>query len=260
MVKILPKLITVKQVVTLTPNMKRITLVGEHLASFPTGVESAHVKLTFPLGKEKMQQPSAWEALFARKSLSTRPYTVRNFDAVSGELEIDFALHEHGGPAGTWAASTQPGDMVAYAGPGPIKRVDGTADWFLLAGDMTALPAIAANLERLPEEAKGYAVIEITSKEDKQDIKTPVGVEVSWIINPTPGQNQQGFIDAVRALPWGDGVPAVWLACEFSAMKVLRSYFKEEKNLGKKQLYASSYWKYGLAEEEHKRVKNRDVG
>lgn len=260
MVKILPKLITVKQAVALTPNMKRITLVGENLASFPTGVESAHVKLTFPLGREKMHQPSAWEVLFARKSLSTRPFTVRNFNETAGELEVDFALHEHGGPASKWAASAQPGDAVAYAGPGSTKLVDETADWFLLAGDMTALPAIAANLEQLPQNAKGYAVIEITEEGDEQDIATPQGVEVSWIINPTPGQNTQPFIDAVRAVPWRDGVPGAWLACEFTTMRTLRSYFKDERDVGRKQLYASSYWKYGLTEEEHKRVKNRDMG
>ena len=80
------------------------------------------------------------------------------------------------------------------------------------------------------------------------------------MINSTPGQNLRAFIDVVRAVPWREGVPAIWVACEFSAMKDLRSYFKEERKVGKKQLYASSYWKYGLTEEEHKRVKNRDVG
>lgn len=259
MVKILPKLITVTQAVTLTPNMKRITLGGEHLAAFPSGVESAHVKLTFPLGKEKMVQPSAWEALFAKKSISTRPYTVRNFDAASGELEIDFVLHEHGGPAGNWAARAEPGDTIAYAGPGPTKLVDGAADWFLLAGDMTALPAIAANLEQLPKDATGHALIEITCEADKQEIIAPKGIEISWLINPEPGRNQHILVDAVREIPWRSGVPAVWVACEFTAMKSLRGYFKDERNVGKNQLYASSYWKYGATEEEHKRVKNLDM-
>ena len=36
------------------------------------------------------------------------------------------------------------------SGPGPKKLVDMNADWFLIAGDMSALPAISVNLEKLP--------------------------------------------------------------------------------------------------------------
>ena len=60
-------------------------------------------------------------------------------------------------------------------------------------------------------------------------------------------------------LPWLEGTPSIWAACEFSNMRALRRYFKQEKKVEKKALYASSYWKSGLSEEQHKKVKRTDA-
>ncbi|WP_420806523.1 hypothetical protein [Dasania marina] len=38
-------------------------------------------------------------------------------------------------------------------------------------------------------------------------------------------------------------------------MRALRRYFKQQKEVAKKALYVSSYWKRGLSEELHKKVK-----
>ncbi len=52
---------------------------------------------------------------------------------------------------------------------------------------------------------------------------------------------------------------SVWAACEFSSMKVLRRFFKEEKVVDKSMLYISSYWKLGKNEDEHKIIKQQDA-
>ena len=79
------------------------------------------------------------------------------------EIDVDFALHEAEGPASMWARNAQAGDQVLVGGPGPKKLINNDADWFLLVGDMTALPAITVNLAQLPADARGYAVLEVTT-------------------------------------------------------------------------------------------------
>jgi len=69
------------------------------------------------------------------------------------ESDVDFALHEICGPATFRALNTKVGDSIMVGGPGPRKLVHPDADWFLLVGDMTALPAISGNIEMLPENA-----------------------------------------------------------------------------------------------------------
>ncbi|HCK18263.1 MAG TPA: NADPH-dependent ferric siderophore reductase, partial [Thalassospira sp.] len=166
----------------------------------------------------------------------------------------------HGGPASNWAVNCKPGDVITIGGPGPKKLVDPTADWFLIVGDMTALPAVSVNLETLPDDARGYAVIEVRSEADMQDLKKPDNITIEWVINPRPGDRNTVLSDVVKRLPWHeDGRLSVWAACEFTSMRALRSYFREDRGLGKDDLYISSYWKLGMNEDTHKVIKSEDA-
>ena len=81
--------------------------------------------------------------------------------------------------AAHWAMSCQPGDTLMIAGPyGAIKLIDPDADWFFLAGDTTALPALSCNLEQLSPTAKGVAVIDILEEGDRQPLLAPEGVRL----------------------------------------------------------------------------------
>jgi NADPH-dependent ferric siderophore reductase len=226
-----------------TPNMLRVTLGGSGLADFPENQTSAYVKLR----------------LFDDKSGKdvVRTYTVRS--QREDEIDVDFALHEDTGPATRWALGAQAGDEVLVGGPGPRKLVHPDADWYLLVGDMTALPAISGNLEFLPDTATGHAVIEVPDRADTQDLKAPKGFSVEWVINPRPGAESNHLLDHVRSLGWRDGVPSVWAACEFSSMRKLREYFRLERGLQSSHLYISSYWKFGSNEDNHKIAKREDA-
>ena len=140
--------------------MKRITLQGDDLADFPENQESGYVKIRFP--KNLDHEPSN-----TKKDYDLRSYTIRAFDLEKRELVLDFLLHGDSGPASKWASSVQIGDSIEIAGPGPA--ILAAADWYLFVGDMTALPAIAVNLEKLPSASKGIALLEINSLEDKQE-------------------------------------------------------------------------------------------
>ncbi|QIL89061.1 siderophore-interacting protein [Microbulbifer sp. SH-1] len=226
----------------ITPNMLRVTLGGEGLHGFPEDQESAYVKLLFNQGEG--QRPLM------------RTYTIRH--QRESEIDIDFALHEHPGPASAWAMQAKPGDKILVGGPGARKLIHPEGDWFLLVGDMTALPAISVNLELLPQNARGHAIIEITSEEDRQPLQCPPGVEIHWVvcrdINVPGGQ----LLSEIRALAWPEGRAAVWCACEFSTMRQLRDLFRNERPIEPSMRYISSYWKFGLSEDQHKQVKRED--
>ena len=239
-----PRILDVIRTQQFTPNMRRITLGGSALASFPPDQESAYIKMLFPQeGAEK---------------LLLRTYTVRHHR--DGEIDVDFVIHADGGPAANWAISTKPGDTIAVRGPGPKKLVNLDADWFLILGDMTALPAIGANIELLPDDAVGHAIIEIIDEADMQVFSPPKNFEVQWIINPHPGEKSHLLIEHVKKLPWRDGTPSVWAACEIGAMHKLRDYFRKDRQLDKHDLYISSYWKHGSSEDAHRIAKRDDAG
>lgn len=227
----------------LTPHMRRITLGGEAMANFPQDQESAYIKLMFPQRHDSQTL--------------TRTYTVRYHR--QGEIDVDFALHEQPGPASQWAMATQPGDRILVGGPGPKKLINHDADWYVLAGDMTALPALSVNLAQLPAEATGYAIIEVVSGDDIQSLAHPEGVQLHWLVNPTPDPEGATLAAKVQSLPWLAGQPAVWATSEFQSMRALRRFFKQDRGVAKSHLYISSYWKIGQSEDQHKIAKRRDA-
>ncbi|GAB3377947.1 siderophore-interacting protein [Spongiibacter taiwanensis] len=244
----------------LTPNMQRMVLGGADLEDFPADQASGYIKLVFPLVQgEPLPSP---DEIDNGAPVQLRTYTVRAFDPIAPALTLDLVLHGGvacGGPASRWAETARVGDNMPIYGPGPKKLVDMTADWFLLAGDMTALPALSCNLEQMPGDAQGYAVIEINSDDDRQALSKPPGIELVWVVNSAPDTENTMLADAVRNLPWREGRPSIWAACEFSNMRLLRSYFKKERLVSRNDLYVSSYWKAGHSEDEHKVAKQRDA-
>jgi len=227
--------------------MLRVTLGGAAMADFPPASDGGYVKL-------RLAQDGGKPAV--------RTYTIRSQRADA--LEVDFALHAetatgHAGPATDWAMNVQPGDVVEAGGPGPAKPLPTGHGFYLVAGDMTALPAISVNLAALPADARGRAVIEVMDEADCLDLARPEGVELRWLVVPQPGSEPSALADALRDFGWPDGDVYAWCASEFTAMQNLRSYLREERGLGPDRLYISSYWKSGLTEEDHKRIKREDA-
>lgn len=248
MTKPSPRMLEVKSITDITPNMRRITLGGAGIKDFPVEQESAYIKLMFP--QDTGQKPII------------RTYTI--IQQRDYEIDVDFVLHglDHKGaegPASQWAKTTTVGDSILIGGPGPKKYINHEADWFLLVGDMTALPAITVNLAQLPVDAVGYTVIEVLDEEDIQSLKKPQNIEVHWVVNPAVNDCHSPLLEKVKSLVWLEGKAGVWTACEFSSMRALRQYFKKEKDVAKDYLYISSYWKLDNSEDEHKVIKRQDA-
>lgn len=233
---------------TVSPSMIRLTLGIGPAADFPEKQEGGYVKLMLP-------------PLPGKAKPTVRTYTIRAQRA--GEIDVDFALHgvENGvsGPATRWATSVTPGETIEVGGPGPAKPLPEGFDRYLIAGDMTALPAMTVALEALDRGARGHAVIEVQRAEDRVSIDAPEGIEVQWLVNPEPGKAPHLLVDALRAIGRPAGSTYAWAASEFSAMRLMRAYLREEMSLSAAELYISSYWKSGLDEEDHRAIKREDA-
>lgn len=118
-----------------------------------------------------------------------RTYTVRAVRPDVRELDVDLVRHGDAGPASRWAGAVAGGDELLVVGPnaahsGPTRA----AAWnpppgrpfLLLGGDETAVPAVAAILQRLPADARGTAVLEVPAPDDVLGLAAPDGVSVSW--------------------------------------------------------------------------------
>ncbi len=241
-----PRALKVLRKKSVTPHMLRVTLGGTQLDGFPQDANGGYIKLRLSPGNGDTEKPLV------------RTYTVRHHDPETRELDVDFVIHDSDGPAANWAQTCKPGDEIMVGGPGPKKLLDFTADWFLLVGDMSALPAISTNIERMSPDAKGYAVLEIIDESDRQDLDSPPNLQVDWIVNRDPERPNSVLLDHVKALDWLPGRPSVWVAGEFSQSLSIRTLMKSGRQVTREHMYASSYWQIGQTEDGHK-VSKRQV-
>jgi NADPH-dependent ferric siderophore reductase len=231
--------------------MQRVVLGGQGLAGFTAGTCTDHyVKLLF--GPEGVTYPEPFDlerirAEFPREQWPvTRTYTVRHWDAEHRELTLDFVLHGDQGLAGPWAARVQPGETVRFMGPGGAYAPDPAADWHLLAGDESALPAIAAALESLPSGALAHAFIEVAGPEEEQKIDSDV--EVVWLHRGDRPVGEK-LVEAVRALRFPEGRLQAFVHGEAACVKELRRLLRVELAIPREDLSISGYWRLGHDED-----------
>lgn len=237
-----------------TPNMIRVTLTGPDLASMPEAIAGGHCKLMLP-GVDQ-DRDAFFDQFSNGPRPTTRTYTIRYARPDKQEIDIDFVDHGDEGPASGWACRARPGDFIGFAGPGLPKLVEFDADFYIIAADMSALPVAGAACEGLPDDAQGIAVFEITSEADKQDFKIPPGIAQHWILHSDPHHASRAQIDALKGMPWPEGKVRTMIAGETDVVRELRLWLRGDKEVDRKAVYASGYWRIGLAEDEHQKVKN----
>ncbi|GGV04432.1 siderophore-interacting protein [Actinomadura cremea] len=239
----------------LGPSMMRVTLGGSGLDGFVSAGRDQRIKLFFPHPHQDAPVMPAnwtaetwfedWRAMDPAERGIMRSYTVR--EQRPGELDIDFALHMDGGsgPAANWAVAAAPGARIAVLGPtGPdnggydFRPPEGAP--VVMAGDLTALPAIAGNLAWLPADTPAQVFIEVPHPGDRQDLATKADAEITWV---------DGLLDAVRAADVPDGAYA-WIAGESSVVKALRRHLVNERGVHRRSVAFCGYWRRGASEED----------
>lgn len=234
----------VRRVAELSPSLRRVTLAGGDLGEFVNAGTDSHLVLYFyPPGAqlpEPLTQASARNA-FSQVRPQMRSYTVRRFDPVTTELDIDFVLHDDPGPASTWAAHAEPGDELIFVGPSPCYEPDPDATRFLLVGDESALPAIEATLPELPADVPVTVIVEVDGEHEHRKLPVPV----RWVHRERRA-DPDALLAAVRAGDYDAGTE-VWLAGERDVMHTLRRDLLERAGLSRDRVRATTYWRLGRA-------------
>lgn len=237
----------------LTPHMIRVVLGGEALAGLPVGEYTDHyVKLLFP--QPDVTYPEPFDMQVIRAELpreqwpSQRTYTVRAWDPQAVELTIDFVHHGNQGLAGPWAAAARPGDVLRFLGPGGGYAPRADADWHLLVGDETALPAIGASLARIPDGAPARVLLEVAGPEEEQALPTRADAKIRWLHrNGSPVG--ESLVRAVRDLEFPTGDVHAFVHGEADFVRQLRRHLRIDRGVPLDQLSISGYWRRGRDED-----------
>jgi NADPH-dependent ferric siderophore reductase len=274
----------------LSPTFLRVTFTGDDLDRFADNGYDQRIKLVLPLpGHGLVHVPTGddwyaeWRALPDEHRNPIRTYTVRAVRPAGREVDVDMARHGATGPASAWAAQARPGTVAGLIGPdaghdgvhgGVDFRPPGDADFVLLGGDETAVPAVAAILERLPAGTRGEAYLEVPSPDDRLDLGRPDGVRVTWL--PRGGRPPgERLVPAVREatgrfFPGGgrpQEIPDVdvdaddlwevpdpvagagrfyaWLAGEAAVIRTLRRHLVAGCGVDRRTVAFMGYWRRG---------------
>ncbi|MGB4780400.1 siderophore-interacting protein [Microbacterium sp.] len=263
--------VAVARAIDVTPGMRRVTLVGAQLEAFTAADGSSQppfdstgfdddIRLLFPYPGETEPVLPAQNGRTLDHPRDPRPlskvYTVRRWNPETRELDIDFVKHGIG-IATTWAYRAQPGDRIHFFGPSVSRALPQDADWLLVAGDDTALPAIARLLEELPDDARAQVFIEVAEDPHRQDLRPVVEraqrdetshIEITWLSRNGAAAGTTTLLrDAVKVADWWEGRPFAWVAGEHSAVRDLRRHLVEDRGMPKADIEFTGYWRRGEA-------------
>lgn len=211
-----------------TPRMRRVIFTGDTLGDFAYRPGQALV-CQIPLGNGETGR---------------RDYTIRSFDAEKRKLAIDFFLHG-ATPGPTWATNAKPGDVLETRGPRGGTVLNPDADWHLLTGDETCIPAILHILENLPEGAQAYAFIEVAERSDIQPLMTKGNVGLRWLSREgEPAGPGPFMLEHLKTFAPPPGRGHAYLIGETSNVRAQRHYLIAQ-GLERAQIASEGYWRPG---------------
>jgi NADPH-dependent ferric siderophore reductase len=236
--------LTVDGIVDVTPRIRRVNFRTADIRAFDR-LNDMHLRILFNF-REIAEQHAGRELRRGPPSSDITPiwraYTVRSVDPANSTIAVEFVMHDGDGPACRWARHARPGNVVGAAGPSGGGLRD--AQWYLLAGDETALPAISRILESLDEAATARVVIEIGTSADIISFATRAAVETKWLYRDAAADDcRHGLARAIAGMEFPDSSQKrfVWAACESQTARALRTTLRD-RGFGKEEQSVAAYW------------------
>lgn len=245
----------VLEIIDLTPRMKRIVFGGDGLDEFePCEFSDQYVNVLIPPADAPYSVPFDTSTPLTPRPVGRR-YTIRSWDAETRQMTIDFVLHGEVGTTGRWANSAKVGDLMQFTGPSGGYAPTSDADWYLMAGDESALPAIAASLEIVPAGARTIVVILVDNAEHELELSSPGDVTITWLHREDHAESGERFAQTIRDLSFPEGIASVFVHGEASEVRAIRKHLLGERRIPKEQTSISPYWRRNFTDEKWREVK-----
>ena len=271
--------VSVSAVRRVTARIVRVTLAGPELDGFVALGPADHIKVFLPdpvtgepvtpapgpapltigsargSGAPGSVVPGAGGAPRPAPAVVSRDYTPLAYRPADGvgrpELDVDFVVHGDEGPASAWAGKAGPGDRLAIAGPRGSRLVPEGIDELLLVVDETAFPAASRWLRLAPPQVPVTLILDVADRDARAYFDGVPGADQASFVVAYRGGDGGELERAVRGLsPFGAGT-YIFLAGEATGLVPLRRYLRRELGLPPEQMWASGYWKRGVAALDH---------
>lgn len=243
----------------LTSSLVRVVFGGDGLADY---VDTEHADryvnaLFIPDGAPYAApfDPDAVRELPAEHRPRGRRYTIRGWDPDTRRLTIDFVVHGDIGFAGRWATRARPGDLLQIVGPHGGYVPDPDADWYLMVGDESAMPAIAVALERVVPGKHVVAVLVVDGPQGELPLDCPGDLDVHWV-HRTGADDVDRLVRAVAEVVFPSERVDVFVHGEAHEVRAVRQHLIRSRGIAREGASISPYWRRGDEDETwrmHKR-------
>lgn len=239
--------VTVISAEDVTPHMRRVKFACADVAPFIGG--DMHVRLLVPPQGRVPVWPSlredgrvAWPQ--GEDEFLVRAYTIRAVDAERGELWIDFLQHpspQVETPGADFARDAQPGQQAALLGPGSGALPVATT--MLLAGDESALPAIARIAAEVPSETRLRVIVEVEDEAEEQALPSQASLDIRWLHRRTYPAGAKNILaeETKKAIASVDRDAFVWFAAKKEDVRLVRAALNGLKH-DRRNRYVAWYW------------------
>lgn len=223
----------------LSAHLVRLVLGGPGLAGFTsTGI------------------PDEWVALTVPGQYQTRYYTVRSWDGA--HLVIDVVVHDHG-LVTEWASGDCVGQTVTISEPKGSFAMPASAQWLLIVGDLTALPAMGRIIETTPG-VPITAWCEVGDDDLASYISVPDGEQVEVHRVTPPEGVETATAQVVERIEWPQGDGYFWMAGESAQMRAIRKHLMREVKLPHGAYDVMGYWRGAQSRSHRRRTSSVDPG
>jgi len=251
----------IRKVTRISPNMIRIVFGDGDLGNFESTSftdqyinayfvpEGATYSVPFDLDNAR----SSGDAYRPR----SRRFTVRQWEPETEQLTLDFVVHGDQGYAGIWAQRAQIGDRLQFKGPNGGYAPDGGVDWHLLAGDESALPAISASVETIPDSKPCTVFLIVDGPENQINFSSSPMHEINWIYRSAAVEPEKALLEAIEACQFQDGKFDVFIHGEAGEVRDIRKHLILDRGIDIETASISPYWRRDHTDEAWRSIKKQ---